>query len=332
MCAKSNYPTAFADQNPSPYSNPRISKEEKLGKYQALFGGLFKEVFEQQATEECRHFVFDTKTKKLKSINTAVQENELIDPVAFAYDFGARMYDARLGKFLSVDPDYNQYPYSSPFLFASNNPIRYIDIKGKGPGDKVIIFSGAILFPGFQEPSPTMFDILNSVNNHTGQSSLVYSIYLLNDKTIIENNVQDIKDWRAANPTGELAIVGYSYGGVLAMKLTRELDKLNIPVDLLITLDAANGNKSNEVDRAIPDNVKKNINYYEQNSSGSAFADKVLASKGDKNVAIDPDKTKVININETQDKINDVKVNHYNIDDDCVEDVCNEVKTSQDPD
>jgi len=48
-----------------------------------------------------------------------------------AYDFGARIYDSRLGKWLSVDPLVAKYPYVSPYSFCANNPIIYIDPDGK---------------------------------------------------------------------------------------------------------------------------------------------------------------------------------------------------------
>ncbi|PWV56687.1 RHS repeat-associated core domain-containing protein [Chitinophaga sp. S165] len=50
-------------------------------------------------------------------------------------DFGARVYDGRLGKFLSMDPLTKTYPFYSPYLYAGNSPIRYIDVYGEGPGD-----------------------------------------------------------------------------------------------------------------------------------------------------------------------------------------------------
>lgn len=41
-----------------------------------------------------------------------------------------RIYDPRLGRFLSVDPLTAKYPELTPYQFASNNPIWNIDIDG----------------------------------------------------------------------------------------------------------------------------------------------------------------------------------------------------------
>jgi RHS repeat-associated protein len=47
-----------------------------------------------------------------------------------AYDYGFRIYNPRLGKFLSVDPLTKSYPTFSPFHFAGNSPIKFIDLDG----------------------------------------------------------------------------------------------------------------------------------------------------------------------------------------------------------
>jgi len=75
--------------------------------------------------------VYSSKTKGIVTLDTAAGADFLIDPVAFAYDFGARMYDARLGRWLSIDPLGAKYPDLSPYNFVGNNPIIAIDPNGK---------------------------------------------------------------------------------------------------------------------------------------------------------------------------------------------------------
>ena len=48
-------------------------------------------------------------------------------------DFGARIYDPRLGRFLSVDPLATNQPHNSPYIFADNSPVFLIDVNGEFP-------------------------------------------------------------------------------------------------------------------------------------------------------------------------------------------------------
>ena len=62
--------------------------------------------------------------------NGQEKDNE-IKGVGNSLDFTERIYDSRLGRFLSLDPLMAKFPYQSPYIFAKNNPIYFVDEKGK---------------------------------------------------------------------------------------------------------------------------------------------------------------------------------------------------------
>ncbi len=51
------------------------------------------------------------------------------------YDYGARFYDPAIARFHTLDPLATKYSFQSPFVYAANHPIHYIDWMGMGPGD-----------------------------------------------------------------------------------------------------------------------------------------------------------------------------------------------------
>lgn len=51
------------------------------------------------------------------------------------YDYGARIYDPRVGRWLAVDPLISKYPCLSPYNFVTNTPLQAMD-----PDGELIIF------------------------------------------------------------------------------------------------------------------------------------------------------------------------------------------------
>ena len=94
-----------------------------------------------------------------------------------------------------------------------------------------------------------------------------------------------------------IILVGHSLGANEQIKVARNLDKVGIPVDLLITVDAVS-------QTWVPANVKHVMNFYK---SGYVPMFSGLRLK-----AVNPEKTRLDNIN--VDTLKNVKVNHFTID------------------
>ena len=64
---------------------------------------------------------------------TCIGSKELQDELDLDwYDYSARNYDAALGRFMNVEPLTEKYNFQSPYVYADNNPIFFVDINGMG--------------------------------------------------------------------------------------------------------------------------------------------------------------------------------------------------------
>ena len=62
--------------------------------------------------------------------NGKENDNEVYGSTGTFQDYGMRMYDTRVARFISVDPISKNYPWYTPYQFAGNKPIWALDLDG----------------------------------------------------------------------------------------------------------------------------------------------------------------------------------------------------------
>jgi RHS repeat-associated protein len=94
-------------------------------------------------------------------------------------DYGMRLYNPALCRFLSVDPLYQSYPWNSTYAFAEDNPIRFIDLDGLEKANPEI-FDLAIL-----AIAQARLDIVDTDSN----KSVIKDVGMVTILTELENQV-----------------------------------------------------------------------------------------------------------------------------------------------
>ncbi|MBD78553.1 MAG: hypothetical protein CL840_06515 [Crocinitomicaceae bacterium] len=100
-------------------------------------------------------------------------------------DFGARILDPRVGRWLSLDPLASKFPGFSPYNYTLNNPILFVDPDGKEPTIKGTTGVSALIktlndnnvhdLASFEHFYRGNFNKSGSVNSEAGTSRYIYS-------------------------------------------------------------------------------------------------------------------------------------------------------------
>ena len=125
--------------------------------YTADWQGSIRTVTAQDGTVEqvTNYYPFGTPYSDGTPTNTAMQPfkygaKELDMTHGWhTYDFGARIYDPTLARWLSPDPMMEKYYPWSPYVYCGNDPVRYVDPDGRDYSVYVDNSNGTILISAF---------------------------------------------------------------------------------------------------------------------------------------------------------------------------------------
>ena len=105
-------------------------------------------------------------------------------------DYGMRIYNAALGKFLSIDALTKEYPWYTPYQFAGNKPIKFIDIDALEEGERAAKAAAALV-----KSTSEMIDTKLKANNIGPEQSKVIKANLFDayNSRYTKNIAEDVQ-------------------------------------------------------------------------------------------------------------------------------------------
>ena len=157
-------------------------------------------------------------------------------------DYGMRIYNPALGKFLSADPLIKKYPELTPYQFASNTPVCAIDLDGL---EAFIIHGTQQTKTGIKFDKDAKAELMRIAGNTKINDAFRWDAPIYNSvhwrATAAGELAKYIYDTRSAMmKSGEItedegiSLIGYSHGGNVSIQAAQILsDQYGIKVNII---------------------------------------------------------------------------------------------------
>jgi RHS repeat-associated protein len=130
-----------------------------------------------------RRNVYTVKENGYRFGFNGMEKDDEVKGVGNSLNFGARIYDTRLGRWLSVDPDQAKYTSWSPYCAFNNSPILMVDPSGKGAkvvrvyeNGRVVALKVVATIYVYSTISSIQDDISNHARNIESEINAAYNV------------------------------------------------------------------------------------------------------------------------------------------------------------
>jgi RHS repeat-associated protein len=150
------------------------------------------------------------------------------------YDYGFRIYNPTIGKFLSTDPLTRDYPWYTPYQFAGNTPIMAIDLDGLEPYVEDGVLIGYVVQKG---QGPTQ--ISKDLNDPETQKKYGYNLIKpVRWQNIVYSNMEAFKNvFKGHGEVFDRENIDYHSGNISPNQFLTVPGSYKIPENPVITSD-----------------------------------------------------------------------------------------------